>query len=150
MHTGYPVSLMTRFFADPHFIVALLLGPCVWAVLYFLQLGAAASSLDLILLITVCLIYPVLEELAFRGFIQSWLLDAVQFAKKQMGGISIANIITSVLFAAAHLFSQHPLWAASVFLPSLVFGYFRERHDSVVPSIILHCWYNTGFFLILK
>lgn len=149
MRSAYPVKLMKRFFTDSHFLVALVLGPCVWALLFLLQLNTA-SSIDIVLLITVCLIYPVLEELAFRGFIQSWLLDAIQFAKKRFGGISVANIVTSIVFAAAHLYSQHPLWAASVFFPSLVFGYFRERHDSVIPSIVLHCWYNTGFFLILK
>ncbi len=149
MRLYYLVGFMKRFFTDPHFLVALALGPCVWVVLYFLPLNSA-SSLDIIMLLTVCLMYPILEELAFRGFVQSWLLDTVQVAKKQLAGVSLANVTTSVIFAALHLFNQPPLWAAAVFFPSVVFGYFRERHDSVLPCIILHCWYNTGFFFVLS
>ena len=140
---------MKRFFADPHYLVAVALGPVVWVVLY-LWLGNSGNALDLKLLLLVCLVYPVLEELAFRGFIQSWLLDFPVFAKTLIAKLTAANIVTSVVFAAAHLFGQPPLWAALVFFPSLVFGYFRDRTQQVLPGILLHCWYNAGFFLILK
>jgi membrane protease YdiL (CAAX protease family) len=32
-------------------------------------------------------------------------------------------------------------------VPSLVFGYFRDRYDSVVPGAALHVFYNAGWFL---
>lgn len=140
---------MKRLLADPHFLVALALAPLVWGALYLWQ-GSSGAPLDLKLFIMVCLVYPVLEELAFRGFIQSWLLDYPLFAKNIVAKLSAANIVTSLVFAAAHLFGQPPLWAASVFFPSLVFGYFRDRTQRVLPGILLHCWYNAGFFLILK
>jgi len=60
-------------------------------------------------------------------------------------GISMANVVTSLLFASLHLISQPPLWAALVFVPSLVFGWARDRYITVVPSIILHVVYNAGF-----
>ncbi len=139
---------MKRFYLDTHFLIALLLGPCVWALLYWL-LPRGGGQFDLQWFLMVSAVYPVLEELAFRGFIQSWLFEQPRFAVS-VRGISYANLITSALFAAAHLFNQPPLWAALVFFPSLVFGYFRDRFDGVVPSIVLHCWYNAGFFLLLK
>ncbi len=63
-------------------------------------------------------------------------------------GLSKANLLTSLLFAGAHLFVQSPLWAAAVIVPSLIFGAFRDRYKSVDPAIILHSFYNLGYFLI--
>jgi membrane protease YdiL (CAAX protease family) len=64
---------------------------------------------------------------------------------KKTFSISGANLITSFLFAAAHLLHQSPLWASLVFFPSLIFGWAREKYDSIVPSIVLHSFYNAGF-----
>jgi len=100
------------------------------------------------LLLFTVIIYPVLEELAFRGFVQTWLLEKSFFQPTILPLITRANILTSIAFAALHLFSQPPMWAALVFLPSLVFGYLRERFDSVLPSIIVHAWYNLGFVIL--
>ena len=132
---------------DPHFFLAVLLGPVVWAVLWQFARGAS-GSLTLLLLINGVLLYPLLEELAFRGFLQGWLQER-DWMRRQFVGVTRANVTTSVLFAMAHLINQPPLWAASIFFPSLVFGYFRDRHQSIVPSFLLHAWYNAGFFLVL-
>jgi membrane protease YdiL (CAAX protease family) len=35
-----------------------------------------------------------------------------------------------------------------VLLPSLLYGYFRDRHGSVYPAIALHVFYNAGYFLL--
>lgn len=129
---------------DRHFQVALLLGPLVWLLLRT-WVSPAGRVTTLQTAAMVVLIYPILEELAFRGFLQSWLVEKAFFARHCFAGISIANLLVSVVFAAAHLFNQPPLWAASVFVPSLVFGYFRDRYNLVWPCIILHCWYNAGF-----
>jgi membrane protease YdiL (CAAX protease family) len=140
---------LKKVFFDVHFLTALLLGPLVWLALY-LWVRPAVSVTGIQMLLMVCLIYPVLEELAFRGFVQTWLLEKPQFAQMPLTGLSYANVATSILFAGAHLLNQSLFWAVSIFFPSLVFGYFRDRYDLVWPSIILHCWYNTGFFLLLR
>ena len=132
---------------DSHFLLAVLLGPLVWTVLWLFARGAG-GSLTLLLLINGVLLYPLLEELAFRGFLQGWLLERERM-RRQFVGITLANVTTSILFAMAHLINQPPLWAAGVFFPSLVFGYFRDRHQSIVPSFLLHAWYNAGFFLVI-
>jgi membrane protease YdiL (CAAX protease family) len=138
------VRTQRKVLLDRHFLIALLLGPAVWLLLST-RFSQSGQSIALQTIAVVVLIYPILEELAFRGFLQSWLYEHPRFRKHLVSGISIANLLTSVSFAAAHLLSQPPLWAAAIFFPSLVFGYFRDRFDLVWPSILLHCWYNAGF-----
>lgn len=129
---------------DRHYQLALLLGPIVWLALSFWVSGSGRPpSWQVAGMVVV--VYPVLEELAFRGFLQSWLIEKAAFARRVVPGISVANVAVSTLFAVSHLLNQPPLWAASVFGPSLVFGYFRDRYQLVWPSILLHCWYNAGF-----
>ncbi|MDX1497490.1 MAG: JDVT-CTERM system glutamic-type intramembrane protease [Salinisphaeraceae bacterium] len=92
------------------------------------------------------LVYPVLEEIVFRGLIQDSLSERLTIWRFQL--ISKANLLTSLAFTALHFFSHPPLWAASVFLPSLLFGYFRERHNSLVSPITLHAFYNSVYFAL--
>lgn len=91
-------------------------------------------------------IQPLLEELLFRGVIQGWLREAA-WGERKMFGLSSANWITSLLFVVAHLPAQPLAWAVAVFAPSLVFGHFRERHDSLLPAVLLHVTWNAAFFL---
>ncbi len=91
------------------------------------------------------LVFPLLEEFVFRGFLQS-ALHKRAWGKKSCFGFSVANLLTSALFALAHLFRHPPLWAALAFFPSLVFGFFRDRYGTLLPSILLHIFYNAGYF----
>ncbi len=91
------------------------------------------------------LFYPMVEELSFRGVIQGAL--ALKFSNRLYGGfLSAANLVTSLLFVAIHFVHHPPLWAMAVFVPSLIFGYFRDRFGGVVPSIVLHAFYNGVFY----
>ena len=93
----------------------------------------------------VSLVYPVLEELAFRGFVQG-ALRRTSWGVRSVAGVSGANLATSVAFAALHFLRHPPLWAGLTFFPSLVFGYFRDRSGGVVLPIVLHVFYNLGYF----
>lgn len=93
----------------------------------------------------VALLMPVVEELLFRGVLQGWLLERSWGARRAFG-LSNANLLTSGVFSVVHLLNHPPLWALGVWFPSLVFGYFRERHHSVLPGILLHSVYNAGYF----
>lgn len=108
------------------------------------------DGIALTVFLTSVILYPIIEELAFRGFIQTWLLEKSIFRNKPLPQISYANLVTSFLFASFHLFNQPPIWAALIFAPSLVFGYLRERYDAVTPSIIVHAWYNLGFLMLVS
>lgn len=93
------------------------------------------------------LVYPVLEELAFRGGLQPALGDLLQGVRWPADPLTLPNLLTSLLFSALHLLSHSPAWAVAVIVPSLVFGYFRERHRGVASPIVLHCLYNGGYYV---
>jgi len=90
------------------------------------------------------LVYPVLEEIVFRGGLQEVLQRYVR--GRAIGPITVANIGTSVVFTALHFLYHAPLWAAAVFIPSLIFGYFKDSYRRLAPPIVLHVFYNTGYY----
>lgn len=47
------------------------------------------------------------------------------------------DVVTSALFAGAHLVAHDPALAAATFFPSIVFGYFRGRCGSIGPGAAL-------------
>jgi len=90
---------------------------------------------------------PIVEELVFRGGLQGFL-SFREWGRQPFVGVSIANLLTSVLFAMVHT-ATHPLmWASLTFIPSLLFGIVRDRSGSVYPPIALHIIYNGGYFLL--
>ena len=90
------------------------------------------------------LFYPVIEEWIFRGFIQDYLHRRLK--PWGLGPLSHANILTSLLFTLLHFINHPPLWAAAVFIPSLLFGFFKDRTGSLSAPMVLHVFYNSGYF----
>lgn len=139
---------MPAWWRDRWFLLALLAGPAVWGLLLLIGplvgLQRASGAPPASLLLSSVLLLPVIEELAFRGLLQGVLLERARF-RRRVARVSGANLVVSLLFAAAHLWSQPPALAAAVFVPSLVFGACRERFDSVIPGMVLHGFYNAGF-----
>lgn len=118
-----------------------------WALIWWSQspidpLGYLLSNPGFFLMMAIA--YPVVEEIVFRGAIQGYLLRKI--TRRAPGPISYANAITSIAFAALHGIIWSNPWSLSVFFPSLVYGYFRERTGGLVAPIILHAFYNAGFF----
>ena len=130
---------------DRTYLSLLGLGPLFWLAYYIyasptLQLAWPLSApLQFGLLV---LIYPLLEEIVFRGLVQEGVAG---WLPQRFGMLSLANVLTSVAFAALHLVHQSPLWSLGIFFPSLVFGFSKERYQSLWAPIILHGWYNLGF-----
>ena len=131
---------------DPLLLAAVLTGFAYWLVLYFIQqphvqwdwpLSEPWHFLSLVAL------YPVIEEIIFRGLVQELVHDYI--SHRSLGPISIANLLTSVLFTGLHFINHAPLWAALVFFPSLVFGFFKDRTQQLTAPIFLHVFYNAGF-----
>ena len=152
----YERNMLLKLCLDRHFIAAVVIAPLVW-----ISIGLLAHISDLILLPTPtfslqllwfsALLYPVLEELTFRGLLQHYLLKIIPRKKQQLHYTpSAANILTSVIFTLCHWYLVNPnLISLLIFLPSLIFGHLRERFDSVIPAIFLHMFYNGGFILTL-
>lgn len=135
-----------RWLGDGHFALALLAGVLFWGGMIALGIPMTGSTAFLTLL-SVIVLQPVLEELLFRGILQGQLTRFI-WGKRAWGGISLANVVVTVVFVALHFFTHPPLWAFGVLIPSLLFGYFRDRHDSVYPAMALHVFYNAGYFLL--
>lgn len=134
---------------DPHFLIAVLAAGVYWSGLYLVTRPDPDWFWPFhtpMAFLYPALIYPVVEEMVFRGVVQEWLQQ-----KKPglaVGAISIANLITSLVFTGLHFINHPPLWAAAVFIPSLIFGYFKDRSGGLGSPIALHVLYNSGYFLI--
>jgi hypothetical protein len=91
-----------------------------------------------LLVVSLVVIPPFLEELVMRGFLFGGLRTRLNFAN--------ATILTSVLFAAAHLpeGSGGPLWVGAIdtFVLSVVLCYLREKTGSLWSSIFVHALKN--------
>ncbi|WP_405235040.1 JDVT-CTERM system glutamic-type intramembrane protease MrtJ [Lentisalinibacter orientalis] len=143
MHDAKPVPLFVR---DPLFLLAVAAGPAGWLVLALILPAAADPTWPLAepaKFIIVAALYPVVEEVVFRGLLQGSLLRT-GWGTKRFGALTAANVLAAVAFAAAHLVRTSPPWAAAVLVPGLVFGFFRERHG-LHAAIVLHVVYNAGF-----
>lgn len=90
-------------------------------------------------------VYPALEELTFRGWCQTLFLKAPLFSNRCLG-ISLANLLTSILFALVHLLVRGQIIVLLVFFPSLLLGWVREKTGSVRSSILLHSLMNIFYF----
>ncbi len=90
-------------------------------------------------------VYPLLEEIVFRGALQGWL-RTFHWGAHGWGPLTYANMLTSFVFAGLHGWAHPPLMAALVLFPSLVFSYFRDRDNQLRIPIGLHGFYNGGYF----
>jgi len=142
-------AVKRSFWCDWPFWWVLSLGPICWYLLYRFELPLNEGPVSWEKLFWIALAYPVLEEFVFRGGVQAELYGRWLFSRSFLG-ISLANVITSVLFAAMHLINQPPLWAALVFLPSLIFGWSRDRYGNIRAAIALHVTYNAGFITVFE
>ena len=144
-----PAVNAVGFLGDFRFWLALSAGPAYW--LGLVLIGGATVNQTLVLpvltLVLLIVVYPLLEEIVFRGALQGFLLEK-PFLQRSLFGLSIANLLTSVLFAVMHLFNHPPVFAFLVFFPSLVFGWARDRYTYLGASIALHAFYNAGYFLL--
>lgn len=133
--------MLKKIVSDRTFWLAFTLGPISWLILaqlLTLQINFTINSQ----LILVCCAWPLLEEIIFRGYLQHHLVK--YFPQKDY----LAIILVSLIFSLFHLYSHTIFWSASVFFPSLIFGYFYLKYKSIIPSFILHAWYNIGFFIL--
>jgi membrane protease YdiL (CAAX protease family) len=153
-HSAHVLALLglqhsRPFHRDLAFLSLLALGPMAWLVMIgFLSFQLLPwHALWSQAFISVALWQPLFEELLFRGIIQGYMQRSVG-TQQMWNGLSLSNFLTSLLFTLAHLASHSIWWSLLVFVPSLCFGFVRDRFGSVYPSIALHVFYNTGYFIL--
>ncbi len=105
----------------------------------------AAQQLWLVFL-SLVILPPIVEEIVARGFLYTGLRSRLSVVP--------SAIITSVLFAVAHLqfgSGSALLWIAGIdtFILSLVLVYLREKTDSLASPILLHMTKNGVAFAAL-
>jgi membrane protease YdiL (CAAX protease family) len=113
------------------------------------QIGfeSAREGMDLIwVFISLVILPPIAEEILCRGFLYTGLRSKLS--------VWPAAIITSILFAVAHLQfgSGAPLlWVAAIdtFVLSMVLVYLREVRGSLSAPIMLHMLKNSVAFMLL-
>jgi hypothetical protein len=82
------------------------------------------------------------EEFFYRGYLQSRLRDAWPKGKIFFGArLGAAFWVTALLFALGHL-AIFQVWRLGVFFPALIFGWMRERSNSVVGPALFHAAAN--------
>lgn len=83
-------------------------------------------------------IAPIVEEILFRGFLQSWLFDIF--------GRNRAIIFTSIIFAGFHFSFAQGIFnfelLVTLFLLSCFLGFIYEKRQSIWASIGLHFTFN--------
>lgn len=121
--------------------------PVAWAAAA-LGLGIAAGASPL-RDIAVLVLWSVSEEIVFRGGIQAALAKVPAIGSRHLGWpgrragtVTLANVLTSVLFAAAHLWHKSALVAVAVFPVSLILGASLERTGKLRVPVALHSWFN--------
>lgn len=79
------------------------------------------------------------EEIFYRGWMQSVLARRWPARLRLFGAdFGLAVWLTSLLFAIGHLASIPAPFRLAVFFPSLLFGWLRNRFDSLWPAILTH------------
>jgi membrane protease YdiL (CAAX protease family) len=144
---SWPRPALSTWPPDAHLVLAVLLAVPVWA-----ALGLVAGPLLHVpsgwtAWVSFVLIYPVVEELLFRGVLQGEALRLTTRSGRtlRVGPVTWANVLVTLVFVAVHLPAQPSIWALAVTVPSLVFGHLRERFASVWPAVLVHVVYNAGF-----
>lgn len=139
--SGHTPWALRQILGDPWLYLALLPALPIIVSPWFWPIGRAWSDSLWVTGLLLILVYPVLEELCFRGWLQPLIASRIT---ARWGPLTLANALTSVLFAAAH--AVYLPWAAAalLFFPSLVFGGLRDRHQRLLSPILVHAAYNAA------
>lgn len=83
------------------------------------------------LIFLICVLPALVEEIAFRGLVQHWLMTALTPRR--------ALIITAALFTVLHF---TVLYAPYIFVVGLLLGWTRWKTGSLYPSMLIHFLHN--------
>ena len=130
------------------FLISLGLALPVWVAVYLaISAGWSLPEIPPQILgwLWVVLVFPVAEELAFRGFLMGLLGKLLP--KRGFKFVTLNNFMTSLLFSIAHLLTRSLTLGLLVFVPSLWLGWVREKTSSIFLCAAIHVSWNLGFFV---
>jgi uncharacterized protein len=83
------------------------------------------------------------EEMFYRGYLQTRLNEILPRRWVVFGTpIGPGLLWTCLLFAFGHSLVNPQWWHVFIFVPSLAFGWLRERTDGIVAGAFFHAWCN--------
>ena len=135
-----------------YFVLSIGLAVPVWIAALFgvyIELIPAPPFESIAAILTAVVMFPVLEELVFRGLL--WDLWGI-FARKKAGliaSVAVKNCFISICFSLLHAINYGALGAVLVFIPSLWLGWLRERSGSIKVCCLVHVLWNLGYFGVL-
>lgn len=93
----------------------------------------------------VCILVPFIEELLFRGFLQTYLRNYL--------GVGGSIILTSAIFAFAHFSKEQGVGnielLGTLFVLALFLGFLYERQRNLFASFGLHMAFNTSSIIAI-
>ncbi len=97
-------------------------------------------------IVEIIALIPFIEELLFRGFLQSWLREKM--------GSKLAIILTSMIFAIFHFsikqgFGGNIQLLASLFVLSCFLGFLYEKQRGLAAPFSLHATFNSVSTLLI-
>lgn len=101
------------------------------------RLADASLPVVVLILVRVCLLVPVAEELLFRGALFAWLRQRLS------SGWAIG--ITGTLFGLMH---QLPAFIPLAIIVGFAAGWLREKTGSTVVPILMHVVQNVVFVVV--
>lgn len=111
------------------------------------ELDWGFAELALVQLIVVAL--P--EELFFRGFLHRLLEEALPPRRRPGGGgLGLALLVSSALFALSHLVADLDPRRLSVFFPGLLFGWLYSATGSLLAGTLAHAGSNLFMDLLYR
>jgi membrane protease YdiL (CAAX protease family) len=89
--------------------------------------------------ISAVLVAPILEEIMFRGLMQTALLDVFGHNRRWF-----VIVVTSIVFALIH--TGGVVWQVmpGLTILGLMLGWLYEKHGSLLPGIVLHMLFNAA------
>lgn len=111
-------------------IVVLAMLPAAWLEGY-VEASSSLSDVSAVAFISTVLVAPLVEEVVFRGLIQSRL-------SRVMPGW-LAVLLSAGIFGLCH---GQAVWMAYAFFLGCVFGFVAWRCGSIAPTILMHVIFN--------
>lgn len=97
-----------------------------------------ATEPNMIYFLATVLFAPFLEEILFRGLVQSTLKRSMK--------LEFAVLLQAVFFGLIH---TGLVWIIYAFILGLALGILRENQRSLWPCVLLHCGFNLTNFLLM-
>ena len=111
------------------------------------QLARPQGLLNLILVQTLAIALP--EEVFFRGYLQSRLnLICGRPWRLWSAEIGPGLFATALVFTLCHLLISVNWLRIAIFFPALLFGWMRERTNSLLAPILFHALSNLTFIVV--